>query len=167
MSEPYLFDPQLLKIPTFPSTLTLTLRPLQLGDFKRGYCSLLGQLTQVGEVTEKLFQQRFNEWRSSGVYYVVVVENEEKIVSTGTLFIEKKLIHCGGLVGHIEEVVVDDCLRGQQLGKVLISVLLSLGDSLGCYKVLLNCLEKNVSFYEKCGFERREVTMAKYFKNRL
>jgi glucosamine-phosphate N-acetyltransferase len=40
----------------------------------------------------------------------------------------------------------------------------------GCYKVILNCAEKNEEFYKKCGFQRKEIQMAYYFpefKNKL
>ena len=32
----------------------------------------------------------------------------------------------------------------------------------GCYKSILNCSEKNIGFYEKCGYKFKEVSMAKY-----
>jgi len=33
----------------------------------------------------------------------------------------------------------------------------------GCYKVILDCSESNVAFYEKCGLTRKEVQMVRYF----
>ena len=33
----------------------------------------------------------------------------------------------------------------------------------GCYKVILDCAEKNVGFYEKLGFVKKEIQMALYF----
>lgn len=33
----------------------------------------------------------------------------------------------------------------------------------GCYKIILDCNEKNVAFYEQCGFSRRSVHMAFYY----
>jgi len=44
----------------------------------------------------------------------------------------------------------------------VISQLEHLGISLGCYKIILDCSEKNVPFYEKCGFKKKEVQMAFY-----
>ncbi len=29
----------------------------------------------------------------------------------------------------------------------------------GCYKVILDCAEHNVAFYEKCGLTKKEVQM--------
>lgn len=31
----------------------------------------------------------------------------------------------------------------------------------GCYKVILDCSEDNVNFYQKCGFTKKEVQMVR------
>lgn len=51
-------------------------------------------------------------------YRIFVVEEtkEAKIVATATLLLEKKFIRGCGLAGHIEDVVVDESVRGQKLG---------------------------------------------------
>jgi len=36
---------------------------------------------------------------------------------------------------------------------------------LGCYKVILDCDDKNVKFYTKCGFFPKERMMAAYLKD--
>jgi glucosamine-phosphate N-acetyltransferase len=54
-------------------------------------------------------------------------------------------------------------MRGRNLGKLIITELLALARRAGAYKVLLDCKESNVPFYEKCGLVRKEVTMAHYF----
>ena len=33
-----------------------------------------------------------------------------------------------------------------------------------CYKVILDCNEKNQGFYEKLGFKKKEIQMAVYFE---
>jgi hypothetical protein len=45
----------------------------------------------------------------------------------------------------------------------MIEQLQYIAEKQGCYKVLLSAAEKNVGFYEKCGLERKEVSMAHYF----
>ena len=45
----------------------------------------------------------------------------------------------------------------------IIDQLKHLGQRSGCYKVILDCAEKNVGFYEKLGFLRKEIQMALYF----
>lgn len=31
----------------------------------------------------------------------------------------------------------------------------------GCYKLILDCAEHNVAFYEKCGLTRKEIQMVR------
>eukprot|EP00878_Enallax_costatus_P031181 GHUV01034075.1.p1 GENE.GHUV01034075.1~~GHUV01034075.1.p1 ORF type:complete len:134 (+),score=26.98 GHUV01034075.1:319-720(+) len=85
-----------------------------------------------------------------------------KLVGTASLIVEKKFIHSCGKVGHIEDVVVDEAARGQKLGQRLIEELISIAKQQGCYKVILDCGEHNVPFYEKCGLTKKEVQMVKY-----
>ena len=51
-------------------------------------------------------------------------------------------------------IIIDKEYRGLQLGKNLINRLVSFGlNDWKCYKVILNCLDHNIKFYEKCGFQ--------------
>jgi glucosamine-phosphate N-acetyltransferase len=86
-----------------------------------------------------------------------------KIVGTVTLLIETKLIHNMGKVAHIEDVVVDKNYRNNGLGKQMIQYAVSLSKEYGCYKTILDCSDENVSFYQKCDFEKRDNMMAIYF----
>lgn len=144
----------------------LELRDLEDGDLNKGFRELLGQLTTVGTVNEEVFLQRFSELKENGDYKIVVAEDMEqgKLVGTATLLIERKFIHSCGKVGHVEDVVVDTNCRGQKLGQRLILRLAEEARSAGCYKVILDCGDHNVGFYEKCGFEKKGAEMAKYFE---
>lgn len=144
----------------------LHLRKLQGGDYHKGYLDLLGQLTVVGDVTEPQFVERVAEIDQRGQdYHVAVIEDtaSAKVVATGTLLIERKILRNCGLVGHIEDIVVDGSVRGQHLGQRIITELTLAAERAGCYKVILDCSESNAPFYEKCGFRRKEIQMAKYF----
>eukprot|EP01116_Phalansterium_solitarium_P017299 TRINITY_DN4223_c0_g1_i2.p1 TRINITY_DN4223_c0_g1~~TRINITY_DN4223_c0_g1_i2.p1 ORF type:complete len:172 (-),score=13.84 TRINITY_DN4223_c0_g1_i2:52-567(-) len=141
-------------------------RPLHIDDFDKGYVELLGQLTDIGTVSRDAWQKRFREWQASrGVYYIAVIEDvkSHRVVAAATLLVERKLVHSVGQVGHIEDVVVDSTYRGKNLGRRIIDQVLYIGQSLGCYKVILDCSENNVQFYEKCNFKRKEYQMARYF----
>jgi len=142
----------------------LYFRPLQASDFDKGMCELLGQLS-VSDFTKEKFEERFNEMENlKDVYFVVVCEDKKKnkLAACGTLFVEKKFLRAGGSCGHVEDIVVDSSYRGKNLGLRLIEQLKHVGTKLGCYKIILDCSEKNVPFYEKCGFLRKEVQMALY-----
>jgi glucosamine-phosphate N-acetyltransferase len=93
---------------------------------------------------------------------VVLSQVENKIVGAGTIFKLEK-IH-NNPIGQIEDVIIKESHRGIGLGKILIQKLSSIGlKDLNCYKIILNCLNKNIDFYKKCNFSIAGVEM-KYSK---
>merc|ERR1712025_483203 len=135
----------------------LRIRPLNMGDYDRGFLQLLGQLTSVGDISHEAWCERFSEMEG-GTYYVVVIEDtrDGRVVGATTLVKEKKFIHQCGQVGRIEDVVVSDQYRGQQLGKLIVVVASLLAAKIGCYKVTLNCNDKMVKFYNSLGYTCEE-----------
>ena len=81
----------------------------------------------------------------------MVEKSTDQLIAAGTLFMERKHIHAGGMAGHIEEIVVSPSMRGQGLGLTLVKGLKDMGVALGCYKTILDCGDDKVPFYEKCG----------------
>jgi len=148
----------------------MTYRLLQKADLQKGFLELLSQLTTVGNIPKSDFIKRFSEIVTNKNHRIYVLEQGKKIVSCATLFLEPKFIHECGLVGHVEDVVVDKACRGQKLGKKIIDFLSAEAERLGCYKILLDCSDKNVGFYEKCKYTRKGAYMAKYLnpkKNKI
>jgi glucosamine-phosphate N-acetyltransferase len=98
---------------------------------------------------------QFHAMKGTGNHYVVVIEDltSGKIVSSATLLVEHKFIHSASQRGRIEDVVVDERYRGRQLAKLMIETLRLFSIKLGCYKLTLDCEEKNRPFYEKFGFK--------------
>ncbi len=90
--------------------------------------------------------------------FVAVNENTD-VVGTITLLLERKLIHDGGMVGHIEDVATRKGWEGKGIGRMLVERAVLAARESGCYKVILDCSEENVPFYEKSGFHRHEVAM--------
>ena len=105
-----------------------------------------------------LFISQLNEHHT-----IFVIEDQEKIICCGTILIETKLIRNCGKVGHIEDIITDYRYRGMGLGKKIIETLVHYGHQYGCYKIILDCGNDNIPFYEKCGFTRKENQMAIYF----
>jgi glucosamine-phosphate N-acetyltransferase len=148
-----------------PATLDgVTFRAADDGDFARGLCALLAQLTVVGPVTEQMFRDRLALCRASGLVHIIVGELDGAVVAAATLLVEPKLVHACGMVGHIEDVVVDARVRGRNLGVRIIRELCSAAQARGCYKVILDCSEANAGFYEKCGFVKKELQMRLDFR---
>lgn len=102
----------------------------------------------------------------SEMYIIAVIIDTSMnnlVVGSASLFMEQKFIHNLGKAGHIEDVVVRNSHRGQKLGKFLIDYLCQNGLKKGCYKIILDCEEEKVGFYEKCGLKRKGAQMAIYF----
>ena len=94
----------------------------------------------------------FKELQSDKNFYIFVYEIKDKIVGMATLFIEQKFIHSGSRVGHIEDVVVSSHHRNLGIGRILIEKCVSTAKERNCYKVILDCDEKNQVFYSNLGF---------------
>lgn len=131
-------------------------------QYKQSIKETLSCLTAVGELSDDTFSSVTKQWIDNKNIYkpVIIIEKDSnKVIAIGTLMVEIKLIHDGGKVGHIEDIAVNGNYQGKGLGKVLIELLKNLAVLEGCYKVILDCDEKNVDFYNKCGFKRCGVEM--------
>ncbi|KAI9289964.1 acyl-CoA N-acyltransferase [Umbelopsis sp. AD052] len=138
------------------------LRPLQSGDYERGFLDVLKVLTEVGDHTKAQWLERFNYLKQHSHEYftiVIVEEAKNKVVAAGSILVERKFVHLNGLVGHIEDIAVDANQQGKKFGIKIIEALKYIGENTGCYKVILDCSEKNIPFYEKCGFSHKEYEM--------
>ena len=132
---------------------------------KESYFRLLSYLTVAPEVSTELFIQSVLKIHEQGdIQVAYTVENGKIFIhGTATLLYESKLIHGCKQVGHIEDVVVSPNYRDQGIAKNLIKILTQMATE-KCYKVILDCKEELIPFYEKCHFEPKGVQMAHYFK---
>lgn len=142
-------------------------------------------LTTVGEISIDRFTELMEFWNNADLPFtkknseqepkkpqpakmynpIVIANGEDKVVATGMLLIEPKIIHECGFVGHIEDIAVCSSEQGKKLGLKLIKHLHTLAQSIGCYKVILDCNSKNVAFYEKCGMHVAGTEMEIRFSN--
>jgi len=132
----------------------LIIRKLRKEDLQKGFLTTLDSLRQSSDIETKKAEEIFEKINSSPDYTIAVAELEGKVVGTTTLLIEQKFIHNGGLVGHIEDVVVDKNHQGQKIGEKIMKFLLEIANNRGCYKTILDCTEDVKPFYEKLGFKQ-------------
>ena len=123
---------------------------------------LLEQLTTVGSI-------EFNDFNKfvlslSDNHMIKILKYNNEIAGMGTIFIENKIIHNFGKVGHIEDIVIEKKFRGCGFGKIMINHLTEIAKKQNCYKVILDCNDNNVAFYEKCNFVREGNMMTLRFK---
>ncbi|RDB26613.1 Glucosamine 6-phosphate N-acetyltransferase 1 [Hypsizygus marmoreus] len=141
------------------------IRPLASTDYKRGHLSVLSVLTAAPDPGEAAWVSHFEALRASGsTYYTLVIVDKrtDRIAGVGTVFIERKFQRGLSCVGHIEDIAVDEKQQGKKLGLRIIQALTGISENSGAYKTILNCSDKNIPFYQKCGFEKKENEMAKY-----
>lgn len=143
----------------------LIFRKIKISDCNEKYLNLLNQLNNtidyncISKNTLEDFISSLNE-----DHQIIVIEDIEKeIIGTGTILIERKILHNMGKVAHIEDIVINKNKRGSGLGFKIINYLVDIAKEKNCYKVILNCSEENVPFYEKCGFKQKSKQMSLYF----
>jgi glucosamine-phosphate N-acetyltransferase len=89
----------------------------------------------------------------------------EAVVGTTTLLVEPKFIFNGSRVGHIEDVSIRKGHEGKGLGYKLVSHATLVAKGMGCVKVVLDCSEQTMPFYEKLGYSYQDNCMKKLLQS--
>ena len=129
------------------------IRELRKEDLGNGFLTTLDSLRQTSDIDKNNAEEIFEKINSNPDHIIAVAELDGKIVGATTLLIEPKFIHKGGLVGHIEDVVVNKNFQGQKIGEKIMKYLLEFAKNRGCYKTILDCTDDVKPFYEKLGFK--------------
>jgi glucosamine-phosphate N-acetyltransferase len=132
----------------------IIIRELKEEDIENGFLTTLDSLRYTSSLEKNIAKKIFEKINSNPDHIIAVADLDGKIIGATTLLIETKFIHQGGLVGHIEDVVVDKKFQGQKVGKKIISYMLEFAKKRGCYKTILDCTENVKPFYEKLGFKQ-------------
>ena len=135
-------------------------RPVQKKDLDEVYL-LLQQMTKV----DYSKRDKNKNWKlfelGSSESIVGIIDN--KVVAYGSLVLEYKIR--GSISGHIEDIVVSDKVRHQNIGTSLIKELVNIANKKGCYRVTLFCKESLIKFYKLNGFNVNNVAMKKFLNN--
>ena len=126
----------------------------KLSEIKRQYLLLLGELTTVSEITNEQFFNNIQKINTIG-QIIIGIEETNIIICSGTIIIEPKIIHNTRPAGHIEDIVVLEKWRNKGIAKALLDHLKEIAINHNCYKIIFDCNDKMVSFYEKNGFSKK------------
>ena len=147
----------------------IVIRTIEHQDYMKQYLQLLEQDFTIRPtiISHSEFINYVNTLHNHHQVFVIenIHENTTVIIGSVTIFIETKLIHNFGKVAHVEDVIVDNTYRGKGLGKMLVQKSIDYAQKHDCYKIILNCSDENIPFYEKCGFSKKENEMALYFND--
>ena len=126
--------------------------PLTKGHYA-DYVKLINSTVTLGEFNE------FVDHILGENHHILVVEKDNVLIGTGTIFMERKLTYGGCKMGHIENILIDESHRGNGYGELLVNELLKIGHESGCYRVDLNCSTELEDFYKKSGFSQKQIGM--------
>jgi glucosamine-phosphate N-acetyltransferase len=121
----------------------LIIRELEEKDFKNGFLTTLDVLRETSSMSEDKALEIFKRIKSNPEHIIIIAEIEGRVIGSTTLLIEPKFIHQGGVVGHIEDVVVDKKFQGKKIGEKIITHVLEIAKNHGCYQIVLNHFMRN------------------------
>lgn len=117
---------------------------------------LLGQLNEdVPAAPTPRHQAAFDAVASDPRQRLLVVECDGAVIGSAALVIVPNLGHNGAPYALIENVVVDEAMRGQRHGERLLRYMIDEARAAGCYKVVLTSRKSRADahrFYERLGF---------------
>ena len=132
----------------------IEIREIEEDDIEKGFLETVDFLRNTSSLDRNKAREILKKIKQNPNHIIHVATDDGKIVGSTTLLIEQKLIHDGGLVGHIEDVVVRKDYEGQGIGMKLVISLLDVAKQRNCYKTILNCEDSLNLFYEKIGFKK-------------
>jgi len=134
-------------IMTLPVNRSIVIRKLVPADY-RSFLNLIDENVNPSDFQRYMVNN-----------YVLVMELDNALVGTGKLLVESKIRYGFSKVGHIEDVMISASHRGNGYGKMLVKELRDVAQNLGCYKVILNCHDHLIKFYESAGFQKTQSMM--------
>lgn len=146
-------------------SIKYAIREIEESDIENGgLLEVLENLASVGGLTRPAAAAILKDIKSNPlhrIYVAVVQEDTEQglVIGTTTLLVEPKFIFGGGRVGHIEDVAVRAGYQTRGIGFKLVKYATEQAVLMRCVRTVLDCSDKNISFYEKIGYSYHGNTM--------
>ena len=137
----------------------IIIREIEEDDLEKGFLETLDFLRNASDLDKNKANEILKKIKQNPNHIIYVAIDNKKIVGSTTLLIEQKFIHDGGLVGHIEDVVVRKDYEGKGIGIKLVTSMLERAKEKNCYKTILDCNDDVKQFYERIGFKRESNGM--------
>ena len=137
----------------------IIIREIEENDLENGFLETLDFLRKASDIDKNKAKEILKKIKLNPNHIIHVAIDDKKIVGSTTLLVEQKFIHDGGLVGHIEDVVVRKDYEGKGIGIKLVTSMLECAKEKNCYKTILDCKDDVKRFYERIGFKRESNCM--------
>lgn len=132
------------------------------------FFKLYSQLTKCEEIDEKRFENWFNEMINNPLFVMFGVLKSDppkpgvELVGTACLYIQPRYYRNMSSSATIEDFVIDEKYRRQQLGTLLLSKIVTYAKERKFYKLTLQCDPELNTFYSKSGFVNNKNNMEYY-----
>jgi len=137
----------------------ILIREIEENDLENGFLESLDFLRKASDIDKNKAKEILKKIKQNTNHIIHVAVDDNKIVASTTLLVEQKFIHDGGLVGHIEDVVVRKEYEGKGIGIKLVMSMLERAKEKNCYKTILDCNDHVKQYYERIGFKRESNGM--------
>ena len=137
----------------------MKIRKLNKNDYDQ-YLPLINDLRDT-YFSKIIFEELFDIINSNSTIWVI--EEDGKLIGTGTILYEYKFIRNISKCAHIEDVCINKDYRGKNYGTLLIDHLITEAQNNNCYKVILDCNSELEKFYAKSGLIKNGIQMGLYF----
>ena len=137
----------------------IEIREIRENDLENGFLETLDFLRKASDLDKSKAKEILEKIKQNSNQIIQVAIDDKKIVGCITLLIEQKFIHDGGLVGHIEDVVVRKDYEGKGIGMKLVTSMLEYAKRKNCYKTILDCKDDVKQFYKRIGFKHESNGM--------
>jgi len=132
----------------------IEIREIEEDDLEKEFLDTLDFLRKASDIDKNDPTEILKKIKQNPNHIIHVAVDGNKIVGSTTLLVEQKFIHDGGLVGHIEDVVVRKEYEGRGIGIKLVMSMLERAKEKNCYKTILDCKDDVKQFYERIGYKR-------------
>lgn len=142
--------------------MTIQIRPVVKGDID-SILPLLQQLWPKKKIHLHQIQSLIQQQLLSRNHHLVVAEQQNRVVGFGSLS-RKINLWTEGMLGHIDELVVDDREQQRGIGTIILNYIIERGLQLGCRRIELDSAyhrKQAHQFYQRKGFVNRAILFSK------
>lgn len=142
--------------------MTIQIRPVVKGDID-SILLLLQQLWPKKKIHLHQIQSLIQQQLLSRNHHLVVAEQQNRVVGFGSLS-RKINLWTEGMLGHIDELVVDDREQQRGIGTIILNYIIEMGLQLGCRRIELDSAyhrKQAHQFYQRKGFVNRAMLFSK------
>ncbi len=127
-----------------------------------GFFATLRNLTQAEDISLERSQEILKQMNAQWTHIFVAMHEDGNIVGSTSIMIEQKFIRSGALAAHVEDVVTREWYQWQGIASALMNHVVQVAKDKKCYKIILDCDENLVGYYEKFWFEKKGTFMNQY-----